>query len=161
MATVTLTITPVNDAPVAVNDSYTSAEDTVLTVPAAGVLAQRQRTWTSDALSAILVHRPGPRDARLSKANGSFTYTPAADYNGSDTFTYKANDGTLDSNIATVALTVTPVNDAPVAVKDTYTTAEDTVLTVPAAGVLGNDTDADGDALSAVWSRPGPRDVQS
>ena len=52
-------------------------------------------------------------------ANGSFTYTPAANYNGPDSFTYKANDGTPDCNVATVTITVTPVNDAPVAKADT------------------------------------------
>ena len=63
-------------------------------------------------------------------ANGTFTYTPAANYNGSDTFTYHANDGTGNSNIATVTITVNAINDAPVAVNDAYTTNEDTPLTV-------------------------------
>ena len=78
-----------------------------------------------DPLTAILV--TGPAHGTLSlNAEGAFTYTPAADFNGTDAFTYRANDGALDSNIATVALTITPVNDAPVAVNDAYTTAEDT-----------------------------------
>ena len=54
-------------------------------------------------------------------ADGSFTYTPAANFNGTDSFTYKANDGTADSNVATVTITVNPVNDAPVAVDDVAT----------------------------------------
>ena len=84
-------------------------------------------------------------------ANGTFTYTPAANYNGSDTFTYHANDGTGNSNIATVTITVYPVNDAPVAVNDTYTTNEDTPLTVVLPNsVLANDTDTEGNALTAV-----------
>ena len=57
----------------------------------------------------------------------------AANYNGTDSFTYKANDGTADSNVATVTITVTPVNDAPVAANDSYTTDEDTPLTVTRA----------------------------
>ena len=66
-----------------------------------------------------------------------FTYTPAANYNGPDSFTYKANDGTVDCNVATVTITVTPVNDAPVAVNDSYSTNEDTPLTVAAPGRAG------------------------
>src|SRR6185436_11017127 len=76
---------------------------------------------------------------------------PAANYNGSDSFTYKANDGQADSGIATVSIAITPVNDAPVAVNDSYTTAEDTALNVVVPGVLANDSDVDGDTLSAVW----------
>jgi len=67
-----------------------------------------------------------------------------------------ANDGAADSNVATVSLTVTPVNDAPVAVADAYSTAEDTPLTIAAPGVLGNDTDVEGSPLTAVLTvRPG------
>src|SRR5438128_810154 len=79
-----------------------------------------------------------------------FTYAPAANYNGTDSFTYKANDGQADSGIATVNIAITAVNDAPLAVNDSYTTAEDTTLNVAAAGVLANDSDVDGDSLSAL-----------
>jgi len=89
-------------------------------------------------------------DSLTLNANGSFTYTPAANYNGTDPFTYRASDGALDSNLATVTITVSAVNDAPVAAADTYNTPEDTTLTVNAPGVLGNDSDPDGDTLSAV-----------
>ena len=130
IATVALTITPVNDAPVAVNDAYTTAEDTPLTIAGPGVLAN-DSDLDGDPLSALLV--TGPAHGTLSlNADGAFTYTPAANFNGADTFTYRANDGALNSNIATVALTITPVNDAPVAVNDAYTTAEDTALTIAA-----------------------------
>ena len=146
--TVTLTITPVNDAPVALTDAYTTAEDTPLSVAAAGVLAN-DRDVDGDPLSAILIN--GPAHGSLSlDAQGSFTYTPAADFNGTDTFTYQAGDGALISDPTTVTLTITPVNDAPVALTDAYTTAEDTPLSVAAAGVLANDSDVDGDPLSAI-----------
>src|SRR6185295_491558 len=79
-------------------------------------------------------------------ADGSFTYTPSADYNGPDSFTYKANDGQVDSNVATVSINVGPVNDPPAAQNDSVATAEETPLV---GNVLANDTDADGDALSA------------
>ncbi|NEU06692.1 hypothetical protein GZH53_00050, partial [Flavihumibacter sp. R14] len=74
---------------------------------------------------------------------------PNANFNGTDSFTYKVSDGTLESNIATVTLTVTPVNDAPVAVNDTYTTAEETAITITAPGILANDSDIDNDPLTA------------
>ena len=84
----------------------------------------------------------GPAHGTLTlNADGSFTYTPSANYNGADSFTYKANDGTADSNVATVTITVGAVNDAPVADDDAYDADEDTPLTVAAPGVLGNDSD--------------------
>src|SRR5207248_1985495 len=72
-----------------------------------------------------------------------FTYTPAANFNGTDSFTYKASDGTDDSNVATVTITVTAVNDPPVAVDDTATTPEDTALTLSQPDLKTNDTDVD------------------
>src|SRR5262249_48979913 len=113
VATVSLTVNPVNDAPTANSNSYTVAEDNVLTVAAPGVLAN-DTDIDGDHLTASLVS--GPAHGVLSfNAAGSFPYTPSANYNGSDSFTYKANDGSLDSNVTTVTLTVTPVNDPPVA----------------------------------------------
>src|SRR5438309_3101270 len=93
-----------------------------------------------DPLTAILVSGPSHGTLALN-ANGGFTYTPAANYNGLDSFSYKANDGGLDSNVATVTITIIPVNDAPVASNNSYSTNEDVPLTVNAPGVLGNDTD--------------------
>ena len=72
------------------------------------------------------------------------TYTPDAGFSGDDSFTYTANDGLVDSNIATVRVSVTPGNTAPVAVDDSASTGEASAVTI---GVLTNDTDADGDAL--------------
>src|SRR5206468_2388252 len=141
IATVSITIAAVNDAPVAVNDAFTTAEDTPLT---GNVLTNDTDVDTGTTLNAVLVSTT-THGALALAGNGSFTYTPAANYNGSDSFSYKANDGTLDSNVATVAITVSSVNDAPVAVNDTATTAEDTPVTI---NVVANDTDADGDALS-------------
>ncbi|HEY3322176.1 MAG TPA: Ig-like domain-containing protein [Planctomycetota bacterium] len=148
VATVNITVNPVNDPPVANDDSYSTNEDTPLTVNAAGVLSN-DTDIDGGALSAIKVTDPAHGTVTLN-ADGSFTYTPAANYNGPDSFTYKANDGTADSNIATVNITVNPVNDPPVANDDSYSTNEDTPLTINAAGVLSNDTDIDGGALSAI-----------
>ncbi len=146
-ATVTITVNGVNDAPVAVDDTVTTAEDTAVT---GNVLANDSDPDGPAALTAAL--GTGPSNGALSLAtDGSFTYTPNANFNGPDSFTYVANDGLLDSNVATVTITVTPVNDAPVAADDAYSVDQDTVLTVPAPGVLGNDSDVDGPtALTAV-----------
>src|SRR5205814_9994788 len=82
--------------------------------------------------------------------NGGFTYLPATNYLGTDSFTYQANDGALNSGIATVSITITGVNDAPVAVNDSYTTLEDTRLTVPAVGEIGRATCREGVAVRAI-----------
>ncbi|MCA1684097.1 MAG: tandem-95 repeat protein, partial [Actinobacteria bacterium] len=147
VATVTITVAAVNDAPAAADDTVTTAEDTPVTVAAPGVLGN-DTDPESDTLNAVKVSDPANGTVTLN-ADGSYTYTPNAGFNGSDSFTYKANDGTLDSNVATVTITIAAVNDAPVAADDTVTTAEDTPVTVAAPGVLGNDSDADGDTLSA------------
>src|SRR5439155_759461 len=87
-----------------------------------------------------------------SNCSENITYTPFVNYNGADSFTYKANDGSLDSNTATVSITVTPVNDPPVANNDSTTVAEGgtvTVLDSTAASVLANDTDAEANTLTA------------
>src|SRR5204862_88028 len=146
---VTITVTPVNDAPVAANDdSYTTPEDTQLTVSAPGVLANDSDV-DSDPLSTILVTGPSHGTLTLN-SDGSLVYLPALNFNGIDSFTYKASDGQAQSAVATVTITVTPVNDAPVAANDdSYTTPEDTQLTVIAPGVLANDSDVDADTLSA------------
>ena len=69
-----------------------------------------------DPLTYSIVEQPA--HGALSGSGASRTYTPAPNYNGPDSFTFEANDGTADSNTATVSLTVLPVNDAPVAVND-------------------------------------------
>ena len=137
-----------NRAPVAGNDGYAIDEDTVLSVGAPGILGN-DSDLDGNPLTAILVAGPAHGSVVLNP-NGSFSYTPGANFNGSDSFTYKANDGALDSNVATVSIAVSPVNDAPVAGDDAYGVAEGTSLTVAAPGVLTNDTDVDGGALGAV-----------
>ncbi len=144
----TITVNAVNDPPVATNDSYSTNEDTTLTVAAPGVLGN-DTDVDGDPLTAVLVSGPSHGTLTLN-ANGSVGYTPAANYNGSDSFTYKTRDGVADSNVATVTITVNAVNDSPVATNDSYSTNQDTTLTVAAPGVLGNDTDVDGDPLTAV-----------
>lgn len=146
--TVTVTVTPVDDAPTANPDTYTTAEDNAVIIDA----LSNDTDPDDDVLDRTLV--TGPRYGTLAEINdgpdaGAWTYTPNADFNGVDTFTYRAFDGTTLSDAVTVTVDVTPVNDAPTAVNDTYGATEDTTLTVSGAGVLGNDTDVDSDALTA------------
>jgi hypothetical protein len=96
------------EGPMAEADSYNTAEDTSLSVAAPGVLGNDM----GEGLTAMLMS--GPAHGTLSlDDDGSFTYTPAANYNGPDSFSYMAHEGDMESNVATVSLTVTPVNDAP------------------------------------------------
>ncbi|WP_230177080.1 tandem-95 repeat protein, partial [Aquabacterium sp. CECT 9606] len=141
--TVTITVNPLSDAPVAVDDSASVNEDGVLN--GSTVLANDSDA-DNDALTATLVAGPSHGTLVLN-TDGSYTYTPATNFNGTDAFTYKANDGTANSNLATVTITVNAINDAPVAVNDSASVNEDGVLN--GSTVLANDTDADNEALSA------------
>jgi len=146
-AVVTITV---NTPAVAAGEIYTATEDTALTIDkAAGVLVNDTDT-DGDNLTAVLTYSPA-NGVLMLNLDGSFTYTPEADFNSIDSFTYAANDGFDDSAEVTVTLSVNSVNDAPLAAADAYTTAEDTTLIVSdVSGVLANDTDVDGDSLTAV-----------
>ncbi|MEN3011154.1 MAG: Ig-like domain-containing protein, partial [Candidatus Bipolaricaulaceae bacterium] len=142
-AVVTIFVKNVNDPPVAQNDSYSTNEETPLTIPPAGVLLNDSDP-DGDALTAELVSGATHGTVNLN-ANGSFTYTPNPNFFGTDTFTYRAFDGRLYSGVATVTITVVNVNDAPDAVNDAVTTLEDTSVDI---NVLANDTDPENDPLS-------------
>jgi VCBS repeat-containing protein len=141
----TLTINPINNAPVANDDAATTDEDVAVTVD---VLAN-DSDIDGDTLTVDSVTQPTNGSAVIN-LDGTVTYAPDADFNGSDSFTYTVADGNGGSDTATVTITVNPVNDTPVAQDDSYTTSEDTTLVIPALGILANDTDADGDTLTAV-----------
>jgi uncharacterized delta-60 repeat protein len=153
-ATVTITINPVADEPVAVMDSYTVPEDIETSIAAdAGVLAN-DTDADDDVLTAVLDEGPSHAASFTLNANGSFTFDPVDDYTGSDSFTYHAYDGGLASNIVTVTLNINNSNDAPVATDDSYSISEDTDLAVSATtGVLFNDSDADGDTMIAILNQ--------
>jgi len=147
-ATVTATITGVNDAPVANPDSYILDEDNTLTINTPGVKGN-DTDAENDSLTVNLVSTVAKGILTLNP-EGSFNYTPNTGFVGTDSFTYQVNDGLADSNITTVTLTVNPINDAPVANPDSYNTLRNTTLNIPAAGVLNNDTDTENQPLTAV-----------
>jgi uncharacterized repeat protein (TIGR01451 family) len=124
-----------NRAPVAYGQSLTTPEDTPLPITLIGTDVD------NDPLTFIIVS--GPAHGTLSGTGANRIYTPAPNYHGPDSFTYKVNDGRLDSGVATVSITVTPVNDAPVANGQSVTTPEDTPVPVTLTG-----SDADGDSLT-------------
>ena len=138
--------------PLAVADAYSTLVDTPLSVAAPGVLGNDLQRGAA-SMTAVL--DAGAASGALSlNSDGSFSYTPGSGFSGSDSFAYHVEGsdgggGTLLSNTVTVSLTVNAANSAPVATNDSYSTDENMALTVTAPGVLGNDTDADNDGLSA------------
>ncbi|HND51288.1 MAG TPA: Ig-like domain-containing protein, partial [Pirellulaceae bacterium] len=133
-----------NNAPTASDDSATTNEDAGVTV---NILAN-DGDADGQSLTPTVVTPPAHGTVTMN-ANGTITYMPAANYNGVDNFIYRVSDGGLNSGNATVSITITPVNDAPIAVNDSYATGYATTLNVPVAGVLANDTDVDSDTLTA------------
>jgi gliding motility-associated-like protein len=136
---VNITILPVNDPPIATNDAIATNEDTPIDIP---ILSND--TDVDDVLTAtmiVITGSPTHGTVSVNVNTGAVIYSPALNYNGNDSFTYQVKDasGAL-SNTATVAITIHPVNDPPVANPDFATTPEETTVSVP---VLANDTDID------------------
>jgi VCBS repeat-containing protein len=146
VATVAITVTPRPPPapPSAGNDAYSVAEDVTLSAGAPGVLSN-DTAPSGQPLSAVLVAGPAHGTLAL-QANGGFNYSPTPNYYGADSFTYRASDGTQQSAAATVTITVTPVNDPPVAVNDVATTSRNVAVTI---AVLANDTDVDGSIVAS------------
>jgi VCBS repeat-containing protein len=138
---ITVAASTVNAAPVASNDSATGDEDTVI----AGNVLGNDTDANGDALTATLLVQ-ATNGVVVLNPDGSFTYTPDANFNGADSFTYRASDGTL-SDTAQVQITVSAVNDAPVATAETVA-ADEAIPTE--IDVLANDTDIDGDTLEVI-----------
>jgi gliding motility-associated-like protein len=141
-ATLILTVTSVNDAPVAINDAKTTNEDQATS----GTVATNDSDVDGDALTFSIINTTPHGTITLSSV-GVYAYTPNANYFGNDTLRYKVCDNGSPSKCDTALLiiTVTSVNDAPVATNDTKTTSEDQPTT---GTVTTNDTDVDGDVLT-------------
>lgn len=153
-----------NRPPVAQDDARPTAEDTALVIQASS-LAGNDTDLDGDSLTVTAVGEASHGTVAL--VNGQITFTPDADYNGPASFSYTVSDGKGGMDSATVAVSVTPVNDAPTAADDTLSMDEDSALVIfpgaypgisvprptvalPTSSVLGNDTDAEGDALTIV-----------
>jgi hypothetical protein len=141
-ATVTVTVTPVNDPPAPANDAAAVNEDASVTI---SVLANDQDV-DGDTLTVVGVTNPTNGSA-LVNADSSVTYTPNGDFYGNDTFIYTVSDGNGGSADASVAVSVIAQDDAPVATNDIVTVDEDTPTVLD---VLANDTDADGNTLTVL-----------
>ena len=139
-ATVTITVVPDNAAPVAQNTSAVTLEDTSIDITLLAADAD------SDPLTFAVTQ---PTNGTVTLIGTTASYTPDANFNGSDSFTFTANDGTVNSNTATVSITVNAVNDVPVVADAILATDEDTAATLTLSG-----TDADGDALTFAVTQP-------
>ena len=149
-ATVDLTVTAVNDAPVGVDDAgFGTDEDEAVTIAAATLLANDSDV-DGDVLSLVSVQDAVNGSVAFNEF-GDVVFTPAADTTGPASFTYTVEDGQGGSATATVNLTVSAVNDAPVGADDAgFATNEDQAVTIAAAALIANDSDVDGDVLSLV-----------
>lgn len=127
------------NAPVAVDDTATVAEDSEASV----AVLSNDSDADGDTLTIESFTQGTNGSVVISGSN--LVYTPSANFNGSDSFTYTINDGTGLTDTATVSVTVTAVNDNPVANDDSATTEEDVAVTI---NLVANDTDIDGDSLS-------------
>lgn len=134
-----ITVTNVNDAPVATSASVTLEEDSSVMITLTGEDAD------SDPLTYEVVSQP--ESGTLEQHGTVWLYTPEKDFNGADQISFIAKDAELSSEPATITINVTPVNDDPQAVDDNYTLAStaDDKYTLPA---LENDVDVDGDTLT-------------
>ena len=136
-----VTVTPINTIPTAVDDTSSTDEDTAIDI---NVIAN-DTDADGDTLSITAVTTPTSGGAAImAGSTTTVTYTPNAGFTGTDNFEYTVSDGTA-TDTGTVNLTVTAVNNPPVAVNDTASTPEDTAIDI---NVISNDTDADADTLS-------------
>ena len=149
VAAVDISVTPVNDPPVAGDDNDRTFEDTTVTVDVLANDTDIDLPLGPDVLSVIGVSDPPNGTAVIISGGLAVRYTPDPDPNGSDGFTYTLSDGVGGTDVGSVSVSVTAVNDAPVAVDDAYSTNEDTTLVFSAPGVLANDTDIDSPGLTA------------
>ena len=147
-ATVTVTVNPVNDDPVAEDDTAEVDEDGTVDIP----VLDNDTDVDGDPLT--VTDADAPNGTVTINPDGTLTYEPDPDFTGEDTITYTVDDGNGGTDTATVTVTVNPVNDGPDAVDDDNATNEDTPIN---GDVLGNDSDPEGDPLTvtAVNGAPG------
>ncbi|MFK7768564.1 MAG: cadherin-like domain-containing protein, partial [Mariniblastus sp.] len=142
-----VSVTPVNDAPAATDDSFVVAEDTML--DSINELLLNDTDSENDALTVSLVSGPTSAASFDLLPDGSFTYSPVENFNGMDQFVYRVTDDSGLSSTAVVTIEVTPVNDVPESVEEQFVVLVGQPLE-SVASLLSNDTDIDNDALIAV-----------
>ncbi|SIO39386.1 Uncharacterized membrane protein [Singulisphaera sp. GP187] len=149
VATVTVNVLPAVQVPTAVNDLYETNAGGTLNLVAPGVLIN-DLSPSGKPLTAVVVGPPAHGTLTFN-SNGSYTYVPNVGFVGTDTFTYRASDGTSVSNVATVVISVLAAPaQVPTAVPDQYVTPEGTPLVITVPGVLINDISPNGTPLTAV-----------
>jgi len=131
---------PANNSPAAVDDSFFGNEDAAIT----GDVLSNDTDTDGDNL-AVSIATNAANGLLVVNSDNTISYTPNANYNGTDSFTYSVSDGNGGTSVATVNLTIDPVNDVPVSVIDVVSINEDSIITID---VLGNDSDVDGDDLN-------------
>ncbi len=145
-AQVDISVFPPNDAPIAQGDSAVTDEDYAVDID---VLANDSDA-NGDTIDIISFTQPS--NGTVSENGGILSYTPDADFSGSDSFSYTVSDGRGGEASASVDVTVNPVNDAPEAVDDSVATIENSPAII---NILANDSDADGEVISlAAYSQP-------
>jgi hypothetical protein len=171
-ATVSLTVSQVNDAPVTGNDTKTTAEDTAVVIPVlendsdVDMDKSLNAHWELESIGVVITGTTLTKAAHgsISTDGTTITYTPNKDYNGSDTFEYYCSDGDTQT-VASVTVTITQVNDSPVANPDTAKIDEDSATDY--IDVMANDTDVDTGATlnqndqyltCLLYTSPSPRD---
>ena len=146
--TVNVNVAPVNDNPVANNDTLVATENTPVIYTAAQLLGNDADVDNTNAQLTIASVTSGTGGTAVLNGDGTVTFTPNANFNGAASFSYTASDGSATSNTATVTVNVTAVNHAPVANDDTLAATEDTPVIYTAAQLLGNDADVDSNPLT-------------
>jgi len=146
-ATVTVNVGSVNDAPVAIDDSVSTDEDTAIVLGISDIVDPNDTDLDGDTLVITAVSNPSNGSVVLN-SDGTVTFTPDANFHGTATFDYTISDGNGGTDTATVTVNVGSVNDAPVAIDDSVSTDEDTAIVLGISDIVDpNDTDLDGDTL--------------
>ncbi|MEJ5992497.1 Ig-like domain-containing protein, partial [Ramlibacter sp. PS3R-8] len=145
-ATVTVNVTPVQDAPTANPNAFSTAEDTPVTMTVASLLANDTDPDAGDTL--VVAGVANPVGGTVSLAGGTVTFTPDPNFTGTASYDYTISDGNGGTSTATVTINVTPAQDGPSANNDVAATTEDTPVSIPLASLAANDTDPDGDTLT-------------
>ena len=152
--TVTINITPINDPPITVSDTLDVDESGTVTLTTTGSSSLLDNDSDSEGNSLNSINVSSPTYGTLTlNSNGTFSYLHDGSETTSDTFAYKANDGSDDGNTVTITININPVNDPPITVSDTLEVDESGTVTLTATGslsLLDNDSDAEGNSLTAI-----------